>query len=56
MMDGILGDIDGLMQKRRNSIANALELRLFHIKLSIYWYFLNAKLNPLRLNDMYIHQ
>ena len=29
-------DIDGLMQKRRNSIANALELCLFCIKPSIY--------------------
>ena len=27
--------INGLMQKRRNSIANALELRLFCIKLYI---------------------
>ena len=56
MMDGILGDIDGLMQKRRNSSANALELRLFHIERSIYWYFLNAQLNPLRLSDICIHQ
>ena len=29
---------DGLMQKRRNSIANALELRLFCIKPSIWWH------------------
>ena len=29
-------DIDGLMQKRRNSIALAMELRLFGIKPSIY--------------------
>ena len=28
--------IDGLMQERRNSIANALELRLFCIKPSLY--------------------
>ena len=27
--------IDGLMQKKRNSIANALELRIFCIKQSI---------------------
>ena len=27
--------IDGLMKKRRNSIANALELRIFCIKPSI---------------------
>ena len=29
-------DIDGLMQKRRNSIANVMELRLFYIKPSIF--------------------
>ena len=33
----MLSNIDGLMQKRRNSIANALELRLICIKPSI-WY------------------
>ena len=27
----VIGDIDGLMQKKRNSIANAMELRLFCI-------------------------
>ena len=30
--------VDALMQKRRNSIANALALRLFCIKLYIYRY------------------
>ena len=30
-------NIDGLMQNRRNSIANALELRLFCIMPSIWW-------------------
>ena len=29
-------DIDGLVQERRNSIANALELRLFRTNTSIY--------------------
>ena len=31
-------DIDGLMQERRNSIANALELHLSYIKPSIWWW------------------
>ena len=30
------GHIDGLMQKRRNSIANKQEIRVFCIKTSIY--------------------
>ena len=38
------GKIDGLMQKRRNSIANALELRLFGIKPS-RWCFTYLFLN-----------
>ena len=33
----------GLMQKRRNSIAFALELRLFYIKPSYSEYFLKKK-------------
>ena len=37
-------DIDGLMQERRNSIANALELRLSCIDPSI-WYHPNLIMN-----------
>ena len=33
----LLGDIDRLMEERRNSIANALELRLSCIKPLIWW-------------------
>ena len=40
---GVKAQIDGLMQKRRNSIANALELRIFCIKLSKCERYRNAR-------------
>ena len=41
-MQGDEKHIDGLMQKRRNSIANALELRLFCIKPSVWSMEMNS--------------
>ena len=43
--------IDRLMQKRRNSIANAMKLRLFRINPSVWniWNLLNLHLNKIAL-------
>ena len=34
----IQGQVDVLMQKRRNAIANSLESRLLCIKLAMWWF------------------
>ena len=39
---------EGLIQKRRNSIAFAMELRLFYIKPSYWEYFWKKKINLFR--------
>ena len=61
----IYNHVQELMQKRRNSIAKTLELRLFCIKPSIFEFHLNevgktnltiTQFNSLRPRDAYMRQ
>ena len=49
--------LDGLMQKRRNSIANALELHLFCIKPSVFYDMLPESLlsQKVSFNGLILH-